>query len=121
MEVEKRSRKRFCPQGMLAHIVIEPPPPDAAIRLDGCVIDMSYGGIRIRLDEPFAHDFDQAGLMIAIRLPESGVEVFIRGSIKHVHDQHHCGVQYADCLSETDMDELMFECVKLSPQDTCHA
>lgn len=121
MEVEKRSRKRFCPQDLMARIIIEPPPPDEEIKVDGRVIDMSYGGIKIRLEEPLAHDFDKAELMIAIRLPESGVDVFIRGTIKHVQDAHHCGLQYAYCHSEDEMDVMMFECVKLSPHVAEHA
>jgi hypothetical protein len=112
---ENRDRKRFNPEGLAAHIIIDPPPPEDEIVIDGQVVDMSYSGIKIRLKEPLAHDVEEAELRISLVLPESGVPVSIHGMIKHVADQQECGLQYADKHTEDEMDDLMFECVKLVP------
>lgn len=112
MEVEKRSCQRFNPEGLLAHIIIEPPPPDEEIVIDGQVIDMSYGGIKIKLKRPLEYDVQEAELRISIILPESGVPISIHGMIKHIQQGRECGLQYADTHSEDELDSLMFECVK---------
>lgn len=115
VEDEKRTRKRFSPEGLNAHITIDPPPPEKEIIINGVVVDMSYGGIKIKLDNPLAHDVEQAELRITIRLPESGVPLSIHGMIRHISDGEHCGMQYAERHSEEEMDSLMFECVRLAP------
>lgn len=112
MEADKRSHKRFNPEGLAAHIIIDPPPPDEEIVIDGMVVDMSYSGIKIRLKQPLGHEVAEAELRISIVLPESQVPVSIHGMIKHVQEQHECGLQYADRHSEDELDSLMFECVK---------
>lgn len=115
MEAEKRARKRFSPEGLNAHIVIDPPPPDEEIIIDGVVVDMSYSGIKIKLEHPLEHKVDHAELRISIRLPESGVPLSIHGMIRHVNGNHECGLQYADKHTESEMDDLMFECVRYAP------
>ena len=114
MDIENRDRKRFNPEGLAAHIIIDP-PLGGVIIIDGQVVDMSYGGIKIRLKEPFAHAVEEAELRIALVLPESGVPVSIHGMIKHVVNQDECGFQYAEKHTESEMDDLMFECVKFAP------
>lgn len=115
MEKENRDKKRFNPEGLEAHIVIDQPSPDGEMIADGQVVDMSYSGIKIKLNEPLAHDVEEAELRISLVLPESGVPVSIHGMIKHVVARHECGLQYAEQHTEEDMDGLMFECVKLVP------
>ncbi len=115
MDAEKRTRKRFNPEGLIAHIIIDPPPPDEEIVIYGEVVDMSYTGIKIKLEHPLALIVDNAELRISIRLPESGVPMSIHGMIRHVNDYCECGLQYAEKHTETEMDDLMFECVKLAP------
>ncbi|MGZ4960296.1 MAG: PilZ domain-containing protein [Methylomonas sp.] len=115
MDNENRDRKRFNPEGVAAHIIIDPPPPEEEIVLDGQVVDMSYSGIKIRLKEPLTHDVEDAELRISLILPESGVPVSIHGMIKHFVDHHECGMQYADKHTEDELDGLMFECVKFAP------
>jgi len=115
VETENRDRKRFNPEGLAAHITIDPPPPEDEMVIDGQVVDMSYSGIKIRLNEPLEHDVEEAELRISLVLPESGVPVSIHGMIKHVVDQQECGLQYADKHTEDELDHLMFECVKLAP------
>lgn len=115
MDIENRDRKRFNPEGVAAHIIIDPPPPEDEMVIDGQVVDMSYSGIKIRLNEPLEHDVEEAELRISLVLPESGVPVSIHGMIKHVVDQQECGLQYADKHTEDELDHLMFECVKLAP------
>lgn len=115
VEEDKRNHRRFNPEGLTAHIIIDPPPPDEEIVIDGQVVDMSYSGIKIKLKQPLTHDVEQAELRISIVLPESQVPVSIHGMIKHVQDRHECGLQYAEKHTEDDIDDLMFECVKYAP------
>lgn len=115
VEADQRNHKRFNPEGLAAHIIIDPPPPGEEIVIDGQVMDMSYRGIRIKLQRPLDHDVEEAELRISIILPESGVPMSIHGMIKHVHARHQCGLQYADKHTEDELDDLMFECVKFAP------
>ncbi|MGY6277129.1 PilZ domain-containing protein [Methylomonas sp. MgM2] len=115
MKFDKRNHKRFNPEGIAAHIIIDPPPPAEEIVIDGHVVDMSYSGIRIKLNTPLLPHIEVAELRILIILPESGVPLSIHGTIKHIHDRHHCGLQYADKHTEDELDSLMFECVKYAP------
>lgn len=116
MEADKRIHKRFNPEGLTAHLIIEPPPPDEEIVIDGVVVDMSYKGIKIKLDEPLNPEIDQAELRISIKLPESGVSISIHGMIKHIQEKHECGLQYAEQHTEDELDNLMFECVKYAAE-----
>lgn len=112
VEIDKRVYKRFSPEGLIAHITIAPPAPDDAIIMDGVVVDMSYSGIKIKLDQPLEYDVTEGELRISIKLPESGVIVSIHGMIRHVQEQRQCGLQYSDQHTEDELDSLMFECIK---------
>ena len=112
---ENRFRKRFQPEGLAAHIIINP-PVGGEITIEGQVVDMSYGGIKIKLKEPFAHTVEEAELSINLVLPESGVPVSIRGHIKHIVNREEYGLKYSERHAEFELDDLMFECVKLAPQ-----
>lgn len=115
MEADKRNHIRFNPEGITAHIIIDPPPPADEIVIDGLVVDMSYSGIKIQLKQPLGQEIEEAELRISIILPESGVPIFIHGTIKHIHKQHLCGLEYAEHHTEDELDNLMFECVKCAP------
>lgn len=115
MEADKRNHIRINPEGLAAHIIIDPPPPADEIVVDGWVVDMSYSGIKIKLKQPFGQEIEEAELRISIILPESGVVVAIHGSIKHIHKRDECGLQYAEHHTEEALDNLMFECVKYAP------
>jgi len=113
--IENRDRKRFCPEGVTACIVINFEQGNE-IQMDGEVVDMSYGGIKIKLRHPFSHLVEEAAINIRIVLPESKVPVSIHGKIKHLGSADQCGLQYASQHSESELDDLMFECVKYAPQ-----
>jgi hypothetical protein len=110
---ENRHNMRFNPQGLAAALITIDPVNDNKIVMTGQVIDMSYGGIKIKLDKPFTPLVVEAELNITLVLPVSGVPVAIQGKIKHLKNERLCGLQYAD-NNEHDMDELMFECIKLA-------
>lgn len=112
---ENRLRKRFYPEGLAAHIIINP-PLGGEITIEGQVIDMSYGGIKIKLKEPFGYAVEEAELNIQLVLPESGVPVSIRGRIKHIINREEYGLKYSERHTEFELDDLMFECVKLAHQ-----
>jgi hypothetical protein len=117
VEEEKRSRKRFNPEGLTAHIIIDPPPPDSEIVIDGEVVDMSYTGIKIKLNKPLSSIVEQGEIRISIVLPQSGVSLSIHGMIRHIKDGCECGLQYAERHTEDEMDDLMFECIRYAPHN----
>ena len=112
---ENRLSKRFKPEGLVAHIIIYP-LLGGEMAIEGQVVDMSYGGIKIKLKEPFAHAVEEAELSINLILPESGVPVSIRGHIKHIVNPEEYGLKYNESHTEFELDDLMFECVKLAQQ-----
>lgn len=118
MQDEKRSRKRFKPQGLIAHIVIDPPAPGEEIVIDGEVVDMSYSGIKIKLQHALHASIEEGELRISIRLPQSGVPLSIHGMIRHINENREYGVQYAEQHHEETMDDLMFECIKHAPHSS---
>jgi PilZ domain len=113
VEIEKRLKLRFNPQQVYAHLAITPEDSAATINADGLVEDLSYGGIRIRLQQPLDLVFDQAQVYISITLPKSGIPLSIQGTIRHIADENRTfGLQFSGNPLENDLDDFMFECVK---------
>ncbi len=118
MDKENRNHPRVFPKGLTANISIEPPPPKDKISLEGTIIDISYTGIKIKLNTPFKECLQKSIILINLTLPESGVPITIRGTIKHLNNDSECGLQYANTHTENDVDDLMFECIKISDNHT---
>lgn len=116
MDAEKRHHPRFSPEGLSAHLIIEPLSTRNSIIIEGNIIDMSYRGIRLKLQHPLQQSFEQAHIRIVFHLPLSGVPLTIHGMIRHLNGDSDCGLQYADHHAEDDLDELMFECIKSVPK-----
>ncbi len=114
MDKENRKHPRFCPKGLSAKISISPPPPQDKITLEGTIIDMSYTGIKIKLNSPFNESLQKSIILINLTLPESGVPITIHGTIKHLCNVSEYGLQYANTHTESDIDDLMFECIKIT-------
>lgn len=114
MDTDKRKHPRFSPNGLEANINIDLPPPGGEINLEGTVIDMSYTGVKIKLNHPFNTNISESQILINLTLPESGVPVSIRGVIKHISPEAEYGLQYSEMHSEQNVDDLMFECIKLA-------
>jgi len=118
MDTDNRKHPRFCPKGLTANISIESLPPKDKIILEGTIIDMSYTGIKIKLNTPFKESLQKSIILINLTLPESGVPITIRGTIKHLNNDSECGLQYAKTHTENDVDDLMFECIKVADNHT---
>lgn len=116
MSNEKREWQRYHPEGLTAHIVINI-ASDSEIVIDGDVVDISYTGIKIKLSKPLTHIIDQGKLVISITLPQSKVPIQIHGTIKHIANKSEFGLQYHNNQPELDIDDLMFECIKLVPTE----
>ena len=112
MQTEKRKFPRFSLQGVPAHITIARSIDDE-IEIEGRVIDISYKGIKIRLDSPMPED-SEGFLKIVLNLPQSNISLTIKGEIKHFSPDCEYGLRYLDNQLENSLDELMFECVKLT-------
>lgn len=114
MDLEKRICPRFLPDDLIANITVKPPLPDEEIIVEGKIIDMSYTGIKIKLNTPFPANIDCGEIRIEMTLPQSSISVSIHGVIKHRSNECEYGLQFADKHGEHDVDNLMFECIKLS-------
>ena len=114
MNKENRRYPRFCPNGLIASIIIEPPAPGINFTAEGTVIDMSYTGVKIKLTTPIDRDFTKSTILINFTLPESGVPVTIRGMIKHLTNDSEYGLQYSETNRDHEVDNLMLECIKLA-------
>ncbi|MCF6252904.1 MAG: PilZ domain-containing protein [Methylococcaceae bacterium] len=118
MDTDKRRHPRFSPKGLTANITIFPPPPDQKIILKGTIVDMSYTGIKIKLNTAIKNKLPESEITITLTMPESGVPITIRGIIKHINTDSECGLQYSEKYSEHEVDDLMFECIKIADNHT---
>lgn len=112
MHTERRLHPRLSINGLKAHISIDR-LKNAPLEIDGNVIDISYTGLKIRLDSPLPEE-SEGIVQIVILLPESKIPLTIHGEIKHISPRFECGLYHGDHSTEEALDELMFECVKLS-------
>ena len=110
MNSDNRIHPRIEPKNLAAHIKITRSPTEEFLS-DGQVLNISYSGIKIKLNSPIqAEKNDQ--ITISLQLPKSGIIVTIHGTIKHQLSNTECGVYFDDRHSEEYVDDLMFECVK---------
>jgi len=113
VETDKRKHRRFYPDNFLASItLILESSPKKKIKIEGTVVDMSYTGIKIKLDSPIDEDIQEAEIHINLMMPESGVPITIKGTIKHLQNKSEYGLQYSEKDLGLDIDHLMFECIK---------
>ena len=114
MNNDNRSHPRFTPEGLTAKITISPPPPEDTINLEGSIINMSYTGIKIKLSAAMPAGIPESKMRINLTLPGSDIPVVISGIIKHWNKKSECGISYAEQHTENNIDDLMFECIKLA-------
>lgn len=112
MHNERRIHPRLSINGLKAHISLDC-LKNAPLEIDGDVIDISYTGIKIRLDSPLPEQ-SEGTVKIVIVLPESKIPLTIHGEIKHFRPRFEYGLHHGNHSTEEALDELMFECVKLS-------
>lgn len=111
LQAERRQSPRYCPKGLKAAICLEPSHETAY--MEGEVVDISYTGIKIRLDAPAAANMD-GKVRIQVYLPESGIPLTITGILKHQSAPAEIGLHYAESPNVIELDKFMFECIKLS-------
>lgn len=108
---ERRQSPRFNPRGLKANIMLE--PPHDPINLEGAVVDISYTGIKIKLNTAAAANLD-GKVKIQLFLPESGIPFSISGILKHQLNSKELGLHYVESPGMKALDGFMFECIKLS-------
>jgi len=111
---EKRKYPRFNPRGLVANISLILPSNNKEVNLSGTIIDMSYSGFKIKLDSALPVDAAESKLRVQLTLPDSNLPITISGVIKHFNHHSECGLHYANHHDESDVDDLMFECIKSS-------
>jgi PilZ domain len=107
---ERRQSPRINPRGLKAMIYLEPSHDPAY--MEGEVIDISYTGIKIRLNTPTANNMD-GKIKIQVLLPDSGIPLSITGILKHQSADNEIGMHYVNGPNVYEMDRFMFECTKL--------
>ena len=109
MDSEKRLHPRVEPENLPVHITIDR-PPDEELAMSGTVIDLSYSGIKIKLNTPLKAKINDQ-ITINLKLPKSGIPIRIHGVVIHCLSQSECGIHFIDQPQKKTMDDLMFECV----------
>ncbi len=112
MTIEKRIYTRVNPENLQAEISVFKTDEDDPIRLSGKVLDISYRGLRIRLNRPAATDLGDCRIKIVFTLPQSGVKVNISGKLRHHQQDIQLGLQFTGPLPEQQLDAFLFECIK---------
>ncbi len=112
--IEKRKHVRFDPKGVLANITIYPASPHEKISLQGVVVDMSCSGIKIKLFSAIPTDIGESKMEIDLTLPKSAFPIAIKGVIRHVNPQSEMGFKFAEDQAKQGIDDLLFECVKMT-------
>lgn len=108
---ERRQSPRFNPRDLKASIMLE--PSQAPASLEGEVVDISYTGIKIKLNKPMPADME-GKVKIQLFLPESGIPFSISGILKHQFNSRELGLHYVDTPGVAALDSFMFECIKLA-------
>ena len=114
---DKRKYPRFSLKGVHANIMISNPADDSSICLEGSMVDMSYSGIRIKLNAAMpqhlpAGNVKSSNVKIILTLPSSGMCCTIKGAIRHINTESEVGLHYSDYHKENEVDAFMFECIK---------
>ena len=109
MHSEKRFHPRIEPKDLPVHITIDR-PPDEELAMDGIVVDLSYSGIKIKLNSPLIAKINDQ-ITINLQLPKSGIPIRIHGVVKRCISPSECGIHFIDQPPKKNMDDLMFECV----------
>lgn len=114
---DKRKYPRFSLKGVHANIMISNPADDSSICLEGSMVDMSYSGIRIKLNAAMpqhlpAGNVKSSNVKIILTLPNSGMCCTIKGAIRHINTASEVGLHYSDYHKENEVDAFMFECIK---------
>lgn len=109
--IERRQHPRISPAGLKATVKLG--TEDEPIILQAEVIDISYDGIKIKL-EPQAANNLEGKIGIELYLPDSAIPVSFRGILKHINQAGELGMRYIDCPVVESLDSLMFECNKLA-------
>ncbi len=110
VSAERRQSPRINPSGLKATIYLEPSHDPAY--MEGEVIDISYTGIKIRLNTPITNNID-GKIKIQLFLPDSGIPLSITGILKHQNAHSEIGMHYVQGPNVYEMDRFMFECTKL--------
>ena len=111
---EKRKHVRFKPKGVLANITISPPSPHKMILLQGVVVDISYSGIKIKLSSAIPVNIPPSKMKINLILPKSALPIAIKGLIRYMNPQFEMGFKFTENLVKPEIDDLLFECIKMT-------
>ncbi len=112
--MEKRAHPRIKPAGLNAQMVIMSPKSDIPFQITGKVMDISYSGIRIKLNRAFESTFEHCSITISLTLPLSGIPIKISGMIRHFNQNNECGLKFTGPKANQLIDPLIFECIKRS-------
>jgi PilZ domain len=109
--IERREHPRYNPPGLYATIKLG--SELAPIIIQGEIVDISYNGVKIRMELPANHALDNT-IKIELCLPDSETPLSIFGTLKHHSHFGELGFEYVDCPVVEALDSFMFECMKIA-------
>lgn len=109
MQLEQRAYPRIEPKDFPVDISITR-LPDKKLSMSGVVVDLSYTGIKIKLNSPLLVEINDQ-ITINLKLPKSGIPIRIKGLVKHNLSELECGIHFINQPPQKEMDDLMLECV----------
>lgn len=109
--IERRQSPRVSPVGLKAIIKLE--TGDTPVILQAEVVDISYDGIKIKLQPRDASNLE-GKIGIEVFLPDSIMPLSFSGVLKHFNQSGELGLRYVDCPVVESLDNFMFQCNKLA-------
>jgi c-di-GMP-binding flagellar brake protein YcgR len=109
--IERRQHHRYSPDGLKATITLG--CNDDKKTLQGEVVDISFDGVKIHLDDT-AETGLEGKIHLDLFLPDSNTPFSVDGVLKHKNNQGELGLHYIDCPIVEALDSFLFECIKLS-------
>ena len=114
MSSERRNHPRLILDGLLTSKVANQSLNKENVII-GDIIDISYSGIRVKLKKPLTAKINDH-IVISLTLPECGTPLTIHGNLKHQDSATEFGLHYIDNHPDTSVDDLLFECIKLTDE-----
>lgn len=114
MNTNRRKHPRFSPNGLSANIALISNSFDKETIVEGIIIDMSSTGIKIKLKSAIPSGLPLDKIKITLKMPQSGIFVSIHGIIRHIQNNTEFGLQFSEDHLEKEINDLIFECVKLA-------
>jgi hypothetical protein len=108
---DRRQHPRYSQTGLKVAITLN--ISTDIVNLYGEVVDISLGGIKIKLDVPTTDDLE-GDIKICLFLPDIEIPIFVKGVLKYVSEDGTLGLHYLEYPIAETLNKFMFDCMKLA-------